>query len=102
MKILTVPWYTPILGTLGALLLIVALLQSWSWWRILALLVFGLLVAGEWYFLLVFTRTPAYTGPIAGQTFPAFTAKLADGSTFTQDSLRGNQNTVLVFFRGRW
>src|SRR5438105_263125 len=64
-KVLTTPWYMPILGSLGGLLLFVAVTQRPSLWRILSLLVFGGLAAFEWYFLLVFTRVPPYDGPVA-------------------------------------
>jgi peroxiredoxin len=48
-------------------------------------------------------RLPPYTGPIAvRRPFPAFDARLADGTPFTQDDLAGNRHAVLVFFRGRW
>ena len=48
-------------------------------------------------------RLPAYTGPVAaGQPFPEFATQRADGSPFTQRDLEGDQNNVMVFFRGRW
>jgi hypothetical protein len=103
LKNLSTPWYVPLLGTAGVALLLVAVGQARSIWRILALLVFGLLVAGEWHFFLSGSRLPNYTGPVAaGGAFPAFAAVLADGSPFYQEQLKGEQNTVMVFFRGRW
>jgi hypothetical protein len=48
-------------------------------------------------------RLPPYTGPIAvGRPFPAFKARLADGTPFAQHDLAGDRRTALVFFRGRW
>src|SRR5262249_38222904 len=102
-KILTMPWYLPVGGTLGAALMLFGLLQTRTWWRVLGVLFFGLLAGLEWYFLVSFSRLPAYAGPVkTGQSFPAFATTKADGSSFTQDDLRGDRNTVLVFFRGRW
>jgi hypothetical protein len=102
-KVLTTPWYVPVLATAGVALAVAALVRSRSAWRWAATVLLTLFAAAEWMFLLVLMSTPPYTGPAqAGQPFPAFTTTLADGSTFTQDNLRGEQNTVLVFFRGRW
>src|SRR6516162_8407990 len=101
-KILITPWYAPVLGTLGVALIILALTRSRSIWRWTAVVIFTLLVGFQWWALLAM-RTPAYTGPVKdGELFPAFATTLADGSAFTQDDLKGDQNTVLVFFRGHW
>jgi hypothetical protein len=101
-KILIAPWYSPLLGTLGVALIILALIRSRSIWRWTAVVIFTLLAGFQWWALLAM-RTPAYTGPVKdGQSFPAFTTTLADGSAFTQDDLKGGQNTVMVFFRGHW
>ena len=101
-KILITPWYAPLLGTLGVALIILAVMRSRSIWRWTALLILTLFVAFQWYALFAM-RTPAYTGPVkVGQPFPAFATKLADGSAFTQADLQGDQNTVMVFFRGHW
>jgi hypothetical protein len=102
-KVLKTPWYVPILATMGAALVVLALVRSRSIWRWLAAVFFTLFAAAEWVALLVLMSAPAYTGPAkVGQPFPEFTTTLADGSTFTQDNLKGTKNTVLVFFRGRW
>jgi hypothetical protein len=99
---LTTPWYLPIITTVGAVLCLAALWQQRSVWRVLALIVVVLLAGAEWTFLLAF-RLPAYSGPaIVGQPFPSFATAKADGTPFTHDDLKGEQNTVLVFFRGRW
>jgi hypothetical protein len=101
-KILITPWYMPLLGTLGVALIVLALMRSRSIWRWTALVIFTLFVGFQWWVLLAM-RTPAYTGPVKeGLPFPAFATALADGSTFTQADLQGDQNTVMVFFRGHW
>jgi hypothetical protein len=102
-KILITPWYTPICATVGVLFLLLALVRARTIWRWAALVFFILFAAAEWGMLLVAFSTPAYTGPVkAGQPFPEFTTTLADGSTFTQSDLKGEQNTVMVFYRGWW
>lgn len=102
-KILRVPWYVPALATVGAALLLFAVLQRRTVWRIAALVLAVLLASVEWYFLLSLSKLPDYRGPLAtGAPFPAFTTLLADGSSFDQQSLQGEQNTAMVFFRGRW
>lgn len=102
-KQLVVPWYVPILGTVGLGLLIVSLTRARTAWGIAGVVFIGLVVVGEWYFLLALMRLPAYSGPVAvGSPLPTFTATRANGSPFTQDDLKGTQNTMLVFFRGRW
>ena len=101
-KILITPWYAPLLGTLGVILMTVALVRSRTVWRFAAVAIFTLLVAFQWFGLFAL-RTPAYTGPVKdGQPFPAFATTLADGSAFTRADLQGDQNTVMVFFRGHW
>src|SRR5215831_14192930 len=101
-KILITPWYAPILGTLGVAMIILALTRSRSIWRWTAVVIFTLFVGFQWWALLAM-RTPAYTGPVKdGEPFPAFATTLANGSGFTQDDLKGDQNTVMVFFRGHW
>jgi hypothetical protein len=99
---LTTPWYMPIAATLGVVLIVAALWQTRTIWRILALLLIVLLAGAEWASL-VGMRLPAYTGPVAaGQPFPEFATQRADGTPFTQRDLEGDQRTVMVFFRGRW
>jgi hypothetical protein len=99
---LTAPWYLPVLTTLGVVFLVVALWRRRNVWRVLALLPVLLVTAVSWA-LLLGDRLPAYTGPVtAGQPFPAFATKRADGTPFSQRDLEGDQDNVLVFFRGRW
>jgi hypothetical protein len=103
---LSVPWYVPILGTVAAASVLLAALRTQGWWRLAPIVLFvllGFLAFGEWHFLLVDSKVPAYTGPVeVGKPFPAFTTTLADGSKFDQTSLKDEQATVMVFFRGRW
>lgn len=98
---LVTPWYAAVLGTLGLLLIVLALARRWTVVRLIGVAVVGLLVAFEWGFLLSFSRTPEYAGPLVGQAAPAFTALRGDGASFTERDLRG-QATALLFFRGHW
>jgi hypothetical protein len=99
---LTSPWYVPIAATLGVLLVVVSLWQRRTIWRILALPFVVLLAVWVWVMLLI-EPLPPYTGPVAaGQPFPAFATVRADATPFTQRDLEGDQDNVLVFFRGRW
>jgi hypothetical protein len=99
---LAVPWYMPAMAILGVVLVVVSLCQRRTVWRVLGLVIVVLLAALECAFL-VAVRQPPYTGPIAvGRPFPAFASARADGSPFTASDLEGGQNSVLVFFRGRW
>jgi hypothetical protein len=101
-KILITNWYGPLLGTLGLALIILALIRSRSIWRWTAAVLVTLLAGFQWWAMFAMAL-PAYTGPVKdGQNFPAFATRLADGSAFTQDDLKGDQNTVMVFFRGHW
>ena len=99
---LTTPWYVPCAATLGVALVALSLGRARTVWRALALLLLVLLAGAEWA-LLQQMRLPAYTGPVAeGQRFPAFVTSREDGTPFTQLDLEGDQDSVLVFFRGRW
>jgi hypothetical protein len=97
------PWYAPALATLGVVLIIASLVRRFSVWRLAALLLVGTITVFEWWFILVMSASPAYAGPVKeGKPFPEFTATRADDQPFTQDSLKGDQDTALVFFRGHW
>lgn len=101
-KLLSAPWYVPVLAAAGVALIVLALVGKPTMWRIAALVLCGLLAGAESYFVVSLSKVPAYTGPVSvGATIPAFRTALADGAAFDQDSLRGEQNTALVFFRGR-
>jgi hypothetical protein len=100
---LDTPWYAPALATAGAGLVLLSLWRRPTAWRVLALILVGLLAGSEWWFLLGHSRLPAYTGPLAkGTPFPEFRAARADGTPFTRADLEGEHDTALVFFRGRW
>jgi hypothetical protein len=102
-RILTAPWYAPLLATAGLALVVVALLWSRSVWRWAATVLVALVAAAQWGMFLIVLGAPAYAGPVkTGSPFPEFTTTLADGSTFDRESLKGDQSTVMVFFRGRW
>ena len=49
---LTTPWYLPASATVGAFLILLALWEARSLWRILGLLLVVLLAGAEWTFLL--------------------------------------------------
>jgi hypothetical protein len=100
-KIFTVPWYAPILATVGLGLSIFALVHARSVWRFAGLGFCGLLAAFQWF--LVSSRLPEYTGPATvGQPLPRFSSTLADGTQFELGDLVGDQDSAMVFFRGRW
>jgi hypothetical protein len=95
------PWYLPICGTLAVLFMLLALWGRVTVTRVLLFVLILLLAAGEWF--MVGGSLPAYTGPVeVGKPFPAFTTTRADGTQMTQADLRGDRDTVMVFFRGRW
>jgi hypothetical protein len=101
-KLMT-PWYAPALASLGAALVLLSLMRRLTVWRVIALLFVGFIAAGQWWFLLSYTRLPSATGRVvADRQLPDFTAHRADGKPFTQEDLKGDKDTILVFFRGRW
>ncbi len=103
LKHLWTPWYVPLMASLGIVLMIASVLQRRSALRGAALVFFALLCGGEWYLMLVATKTPAYTGPAQpGGKLPPFAAMLADGTPFTNKHVENEVRSVLVFFRGRW
>ena len=100
---LTTPWYMPILGSVAVVGVLFALFRNRSIWRFLALGLVVLFAASEWDLLLRQSKLPDYKGPaVVGKPFPAFSTTLADGSKFDEANLKGEQPTVMVFFRGRW
>jgi hypothetical protein len=103
LKHLAVPWYSPVLATLGVALLVVAVAHRRSIPRVIGLVLVAAFAGLEWYFLVSLMKLPAYEGPAqAGKPFPAFTATLADGRPFTDADLRDGSRRVMAFFRGRW
>src|SRR4051812_12057301 len=96
MKRLVVPWYSPALATLGALLLLLALSRRVSVVRVIALLLVTAFAGFQWYFLGVLMKAPAYEGPaLAGSRLPAFRATFADGRPFTEVDLRDGSRRVM-------
>ncbi len=103
LKILTMPWYLPILATVGILCMAISVWQRPALGRGIGLGLFALLGAFIWFMALVGTRTPPYTGPaLPGTAVPAFAALKADGTPFTHRDLADGKRRVLLFFRGRW
>lgn len=99
---LTVPWYMPFLALIGIGLAVASVWARQTVWRVLVLIVL-LVLGGLEVLALSAVRLPPYAGPvIVGKPFPAFEAKLADGTVFSQAGLAGDSSTALVFFRGRW
>jgi hypothetical protein len=75
LKYLFVPWYSPVLASVGAGLLLAAVTGRRSIPRLTALLVVTALAALQWYFLVSMMKLPDYTGPAqAGKQLPAFNA----------------------------
>lgn len=99
----TVPWYQPVLATLGALLLLGAVARRRSVTRLTALVVIAAFAGLDWYFLVSVSKLPSYEGPArVGQKMPAFRTATADGRPFTEKDLEDGKFNVLVFNRGRW
>ncbi len=100
---LDVPWYVPIMASAGVALMIASVWRRCGVMRILGLLFFTVVCGLEWFMLLVGTATPLYRGPAQpGRTVPEISARLADGTPFTEKDLAQGSPTVLLFFRGRW
>jgi hypothetical protein len=103
LKQFVAPWYTPILGTAGLIFMAISVWQRRGILRPIGLFLFGLFCALEWYFVAVETKVPEYAGPAKiGQELPAFSAKLAGGTPFTNKDLSKDTPTVLLFYRGHW
>ncbi len=103
LKHLAVPWYTPMLATLGAFLLVVAVARRRSIPRVVALVLVAAFAGLQWYFLVALMKLPDYEGPArAGQPIPVFHSTLADGRPFTEGDLQDGSRHVMVCFRGRW
>jgi hypothetical protein len=99
LKILTVPWYAPILATVGVIFLVVSFLRRHSLIRLITLVLLLFVAGAEWAFVGWMSRVPAYEGPAIGQPLPDFAISTADGTALTNRDLVG-QPTVLVFYRG--
>src|SRR5438874_9969094 len=74
LKRLIVPWYLPVTGTIGVLLMAAGAWQRRGVLRFVGFAVFVLLCGAEW-FMLLGSRVPDYAGPAQpGQRLPAFAA----------------------------
>ena len=100
---LIVPWYSPIMATVGAGLLLSSFVRRKSTVRFIVLGLIGVLTVLQWYFLLSLSKLPVYAGAArAGERMPSFRATRADGQSFTEEDLSRGMPTVLTLFRGRW
>ena len=102
LKYLDMPWYSPALASLGALLLLVAVASRPTILRVIVLLLVAAFAGMQWYLMVWKMKLPAYEGPRAGQQMPSFTAALADGTPITDADFRDGSRHVMTFFRGRW
>jgi hypothetical protein len=102
LQIMKTPWYSPVLATIGAILLVVAVARRRSIPRVIGLVLVAGFAGVQWYFLGVMMKLPEYKGPPPGRPVPSFTSTLADGKTFQDSDLRDGSRRVLVLFRGRW
>ncbi|MCE9525208.1 MAG: hypothetical protein K8R36_04050 [Planctomycetales bacterium] len=101
--VLSSPWYVPALATFAVVLIAFSLAQSRTIWRYAAIGLATLFASLVWLIFLVGMAAPPYTGSVeVGRAFPNFETKLAGGEGFSQADLTGDQNTILLFFRGRW
>ncbi len=103
LKHLFVPWYSPVLATIGALLLLSSAAQRRSIPRVVVLVLVAGFAGFQWYFFVSMMKLPSYAGPAQpGKQLPPFRATIADGRAFTEVDLHDGSRRVLVFFRGRW
>jgi hypothetical protein len=102
LKHLAVPWYSPALATLGALLLLAAVARRRTIPRVAALVLVAVFAGYQWYFLAVQMKLPDYAGPARAERFPAFHSTFATGGSFTEADLHDGSRRAMVFFRGRW
>lgn len=103
LKLLFVPWYSPILATLGAVLLLLSVSWRRSVVRVAALVLVAVFAGLQWYFLVSMMKLPEYTGPAQpGKRLPVFQAEFANGRSFTDADLADGSRRVMTFFRGRW
>lgn len=97
------PWHLLILAGVGVLLMALSLWRRFGVLRTIGFVVFLLLAGGEWLFFLVISKTPLYTGPAqVGAPLPVFETTLADGRTFGNRDLSGDEATIILFYRGHW
>lgn len=98
-----IPWYIPLLTTLGVVCAGISWQRRRGVLRGVGVVALVALCAFEWFMLTVGSTTPTYTGPAqVGRKVPDFATTLADGSAFSIHDLDNGARTALVFFRGRW
>ena len=63
MRQLVVPWYAPVLASIGVLCLIASVMRRRGILRVVGLVLLTVVCGLEWFFLLVVAKSPAYEGP---------------------------------------
>jgi hypothetical protein len=97
------PWVMLILASAGVLLMALSLWRGFGVVRTIGFTLFLLFTAMQWLFFLVIAKSPLYTGPAQlGSPPPAFETTLADGRTFGNRDLIGDDATIILFYRGHW
>jgi|SRR5579884_171034 len=103
LKLVFVPWYSPILATVGAVFLLLSAASRRSVARVAALVLVTAFAGLQWYFLVFMMKLPEYNGPAQpGKRLPPFQAMFANGRSFTEADLADGSRRVMTFFRGRW
>jgi hypothetical protein len=103
LKWLFAPWYSPVMVSTGAVLILVSFARRPGVLRGFIFIVVAAFAGFQWFFLASLAKLPEYTGPVkAGERLPAFAAVSADRRPFTDESLRDGSRRAMVFFRGRW
>ena len=94
----------PALATLGVGLIGLSIVRRWTIVRIAALLLVGVLAAGEWWFLLAGSRVPCTPAPSPRKSrSPRSRPPIGPTEHRSRAAdLVGEKDTVLVFFRGLW
>ena len=100
---LPTPWHVPVFAIVGALLVARAFWLRGTVLRVLGILGCLALAGLEVWFIFFYTALPTYSGPVAaGANFPEFEAVRADGNRFTKASWEGEEDSILIFYRGHW
>jgi hypothetical protein len=103
LKHLFVPWYSPVMATIGAVLLLLSVARRRNIPRVVVLVLVTAFTAFQWYFLASMMKLPDFAGPAqAGKQLSPFRAAYADGRSFREADLQDGSRRVMVFFRGRW
>jgi hypothetical protein len=100
---LDIPWYSPALASIGALMLLLSAAKRPTIPRVLFLVFTAAFAGFQWYAVTTLMKLPEYQGPIAaGKSIPPFTSTFADGKPFSEADLRDGSRRMMVFFRGKW